>query len=162
MHIHFTNDFALRLSFYNSLGRPVEVPPGHASVTLSTASMGPEYSVRIGDTGAASLDCSGSRLIVSADGHGLAPGDLKVTVALEVPDDTYPDGFRLHTVDIATGITLSRSHACFLAPAFFDIPVYLPDNIAGKDAGDSPFDDMTASKSEVLDAVDDAFRDVFS
>jgi len=161
MHIHFVNDFALRLRFEYADGSLAPVPEGEITVTLSTSSFGPVYAA---DTASGTLCSEGGSLAVFVRGRRLAPGDMVVAVAIAVPDEHYAGGVRRTLITAPTGVTISRSHSCFLIPARVNVTIVLPfcrSSVASPepDNPDNPVNPGSgdATEEEVDSAIGDAF-----
>lgn len=164
MHIHFINDFALRLRFEYADGSLAPVPQGEITVTLSTSSFGPVY---VADTASGTLRAEGNSLAVFAPGHRLTPGDLVVAVAFALPDGHFPGGVRRTLVTAPTGVTLTRSHSCLLIPDRVSVTIVIPfcrssGPLPEPDNPDDPDNPGSgdATEEEVDSAIGDAFGSI--
>lgn len=162
MHIHFINDFALRLRFEYADGSLAPVPDGEVTVTLSTSSFGPVY---VADTASGTLHVEGGSLAVFVRGRRLTPGDLVVAVGTAVPDARYPEGVKRTLITAPSGVTLTRSHSCLLIPDRINVTIVLPfckpsgtepDNPDDPD-GSGTADSGDATEEEVDSAINNAF-----
>lgn len=84
------------------------------------------------------------KLIVLFDGYCLAPGELKVDIRLDIPDEMFPDGIRTEVIPSPTHVRLTSGPSdCYgMAEAVAILPF-----IKGKDM---LFEDLTPEQYEDL------------
>lgn len=92
------------------------------------------------------------KLLVLFNSYDLPPGDLKVDIRLDIPDEQYQDGIRTEIIPCPTGIKLVQGHSdCYgIAEAVAILPFIKgkdgkdgKDGENGKDGKDFTYEDMT-------------------
>ena len=115
-------DFILRLT--DCKGDPVGFPPYDWSARLWTKFKAD--AVTVSCIGGKTTNCfnDNGEIHVVCNSHGLAPGVLRIELAVEIPDGIYPDGARRMVSALPLGIELVRDNTP--CPVAADVELTLP------------------------------------
>ena len=102
--VNYQSDFDVLLNLIGEDGKAIGFPDFDFSAKFESG-----VAYEVGQKGGVQKGVSDAdgKVKVVFNSHKLSPGELKLTFSADIPDETYPDGKKLHVVPVKTDVRLT-------------------------------------------------------